>query len=262
MWPILGLLAALLLEAPLPDGNALVRGLASRQRQHEAALDAYSYDILEVEEALGKDGVVKRRKSARLEVFYVKGRPLRRKVEEAGRPLSVKAQAREDARVKDKLDAILSGNAAVEEAGVRLSAVIERFDFRVVAREDVDARPAIVLDFVPRPVTRQLESDRLFRSLAGRLWVDEAEREVVRAEIRSTQPIKLVLGLGARISALELRLAFRKLDDAVWLPQRVEALATGRIFVVKGFRTRTTRSYGNYRRFQVEEQVAPYRLPR
>jgi hypothetical protein len=262
VWPILGLLAAQLLDAPLPEGNALVRGLASHQRQREAALDAYTYDILEVEEALGKDGAVKSRKNARLEVFHVRGRPLRRKVEEAGRPLSPKAQAKEDARVDDKLDAILAGKAAVEEAGVRLSAVIERFDFRAVAREEVDARVAIVLDFVPRPGTRELEGDRLFRSLAGRIWIDEAECEVVRAEIRSTKPIRPVLGLGARISALELRLAFRKLDDAVWLPQRVETLTAGRIFIFRGFRTRTTQSYGNYRRFQVENEVAPFRLPR
>ena len=76
----------------------------------------------------------------------------------------------------------------------------------------------------------------------------------MRAEIRNREPIKLAWGLGAKVSRLEIRTDFRKIDGAAWLPVRDETLAEGRILLLKGFRTRITRSYGNYRKFEVDVQ--------
>ena len=66
--------------------------------------------------------------------------------------------------------------------------------------------------------------------------------------------IKWGLGLGAVVSSLESVVEFRKVDDHVWLPLRDEMTATGRMLLVKRFRKRISRTYGNYRRFQVEAQ--------
>lgn len=257
----LWLLGAVLSQepAPLPEGNAFVQGLVHTHKRREQALNSYSYDVLEVEEGLDKNGAVQERKSRRFEVFYVKGRPVRRLVAEDDRPLAPERQAKVDKRIREKVEAITKGNAATEEAGMRISSILERYDFRSVAREEVEARPAIVLEFAPRPGKRALDSDNVLRTLAGRLWVDEAEREVVRAEIRNTGRIRFGLGIGASVSRLEITMEFRKLDEGVWLPLRVEALAVGRILLVKGFRVRSTETYDRYRRFQVEseERVEP-----
>ena len=80
----------------------------------------------------------------------------------------------------------------------------------------------------------------------------------MRAEIRNCEPIKLAWGLGASVSSLEIRTDFRKVDGAAWLPVRDARLATGRLLLVKRFRTRITRSYGNYRKFDVDvQETAP-----
>jgi hypothetical protein len=251
-------LAAALADAPLPEGNAFVRGLADRERQRAELLDTYTYDIVSVREDLDDKGQVARRRTQAHETFFVGGRPVRRLVSEDGRPLDAKQQAEADREVADQVKAIRKGQTAEEGQRSRLVIILDRFDFRSTGREDVEGRPAIVLDFVPQPGKRDVKGDAALRNLVGRLWVDEAEREIVRAEIRNRGPIKLAWGLGATVSSLESRTDYRKVDGAAWLPVREETSASGRVLLLKRFRTHVTRSYGNYRKFEVDvEETTP-----
>lgn len=244
--------------ADLPEGNAFVRGLIGAQKKHEEALNRYTYDELEVREELDGNGAVKKRRSRLFEIFHVKGRPVRKLTAENDLPLAP-ARAREVEReVAKKVAGILAGETVAERPGVRLSAILERYDFRSVAREDVDGRTAIALDFVPRPGKRPLQNDNRLRQLAGRIWVDEAEREIVRAHVRNLEPVKFALGIGGKLSRLDLDLRFRKLEDGVWLPREARAEFQGRK-LFSSFRIRETRSFERYRVFEVqaEERVEP-----
>jgi hypothetical protein len=252
--------ALLLLHAearPLPEGNAYVRGLVDKQRHREELLDLYTYDTREVRDELDERGTVKDSRSRRYETFFVLGRPVRRLVEEDGRPLSPVKQAREDREARETAEAVRSGRAVVERPGVRLSAILGRYDFRAVGREDVAGRPAVVLEFAPRPGEKKIENDRLLGQVRGRLWVDEAEEEVVRTELSNLSALKIGGGLGASVSSLSTRIEFRKVDDAVWLPAEDETIVAGRMLVFKKFRTRLRRTYGAYRRFSVDSQETP-----
>ena len=244
------LLAATALS--LPDGNALVHELAQKQRRWEEILNSYTYDVDVVHEELDKDGRVTKRESRRLEVFYVKGRPLRRLVAEDGRPLGADRQARVDQDVKEKVAAINQERVALETPAVRLSQILERYDFRAVGRETIDGRPAIVLEFTALPGSRPLPRDDVLRNLAGRVWMDEAEREVVRAEVRNTAGMKFFLGLGASVSLVSGTFEFRKVGDTLWLPVRDETRAEGRMLLFKTFRKRVVHTYANFRRFDVQ----------
>lgn len=257
------LLAALSLQepapAPLPDGDVFVQGLVQRHRRREDLLNDYTYDLVAAEEKLDGAGEVKQRRTRTYEVFHVKTRPVSRLVAEDGRPLPAERMAQEDRKAREKAAAIGKGEVATEEVGMRLSAILARYAFNTLGRENVEGRPAIVLDFTPRPGKRALDSDNVLRKLAGRIWVDEAEGEVVRAQVRNTGGIKIAFGLGASVSNLEVSMEFGKVDDVVWLPRKVDVVATGRILLFKGFRTRSRSTYSNYRRFQVDadEHVRP-----
>ena len=241
-------------DADLPDGNRLVRELAGKQRHWEEVINSYTYDVAVVREDLDKDGKVTKREVRGFEVFYVKGRPVRRQVSEDGRPLSPDRQAKVDRDVKEKVEDITAGRVATERPRVALSAILERYDFRAVKRETLDSGPAIVLEFTPRPGSRPLDHDNVLRVLAGQMWVDEAEREVVRAEIRNTEGVKYLGGVGASVSEVSALLEFRRVGDALWLPVRDETRASGRVMLFKSFRTRIVRTYDNFRRFEVQSE--------
>lgn len=251
------------LPAPLPEGNALARSMLGRQRAREDALDTYTYDVEEAQEHLDSKDRVTKRESESFQVFYVKGLPVRRQVAKNGRPLDAKAQAKEDARVRERVQKVQQGRVTREQVGVRLSQILERYEFRSVARESRAGRDTLVLEFEARPGKRDLDSDNVLRALAGRLWVDEAERAVAHAEIRNTQGIKVALGLGASLKSLDVAMDFRRLEDGVWLPERVVARVAGRMFVFKGFRRRQVTSFSNYQRFVAEsEESYDTRVPR
>jgi hypothetical protein len=261
-----GLVVALLLgvscaaAAPLPEGNAFVRGLVGAQRQREEAVSLYTYDVTEVREQLDRDGRVRRRETRAYEVFHVKGRPVRRLVARDGRPLEGKAREREERRAGELASALRSGTATRERAGVRLSRILERYDFSAVGREAVDERCALVFDFAARPGDFALERDGLLRRLAGRLWVDEAEKAVARVEVRNTSGLRFALGLGATVSSVSFRAGFRRLEEGAWLPRSLAVSAEGKKLLFKAFRTRATSTYDNYRRFEVDVREEP-RLP-
>jgi len=250
------LLAVLAAQAPasdLPEGNAFVRGLVGAQKRNEEALNRYTYDLLDVREELDGRGATKKRHSRLQEVFHVKGRPVGRLVAEDDQPLTPERQAKEDRKVAEKVKAILEDKTVRELPGVRLSQILQRFDFRAVAREDVAGRTAVVLDFSPRPGKRDLDGDAVLRRLAGRIWVDEQERQVVRAHLRNTDAVKIALGVLASLSQLDAFLEFRKLEDGVWLPREIRVEYAGRK-LFKSFRTRQTATYDRFRQFEVESQ--------
>lgn len=242
-------------DAELPEANAFLQGLAQRQRDYEQALNAYTYDVLETQERLDGGGRVKSTVTRAYEVFYVRGVPVRKQVAEDGRPLSPKDQAREARRVEKQVKAIGERTAKDDERGVKLSQVLERFDFESVAREDWDGRPTLLIDFLPRPGKRDLDHDKELRILAGRLWVDEQTRAIVRMRLRNTAPLKYALGVGASLSQLEVQVDFQKVDD-VWLPRSSETFVVARVLLFKGLRQRQRESYGRYRKFEVTSEEA------
>ncbi len=246
-------------QAPLPEGNAYVRGLVPKQKRREEALNRYTYDVEQLLEERDDQGAVTSRKVRSYEVFYVKGRPVWKLVAEDGRPLTRGEREAEEKRVRQQVDDTLKGRAVVDDPRLRLSAILERYDFRTAGREDLDGWPALVLEFRARPGKRDLPGDVFLRSLAGRLFVDEAEGEVVRAEVKNTAVIKLALGVGAAVSGLAFTLDFRKIEDGLWMPARVEAEAEARVLLLKGLRARSTSIFSHYRRFEAasEETIQP-----
>jgi len=75
-----------------------------KQKRREEALDRYTYGVEQLLEERDDRGAVTRRRVRSYEVFYVRGRPVWKRVAEDGRPLRL-----------------------------RLSAILERYDFRTEA---------------------------------------------------------------------------------------------------------------------------------
>jgi hypothetical protein len=250
--PVLLLLALACPAAPLPDGDAFVRGLVSAQRSREEALSRYTYDLREVVEDLDGEGRVRKRRTRDLQVFMVKGRPLRRVVARDGRPLAGKEREKEDRRVRELAEAAASGKATAELPGLRLGKMLERYRFVASGREELDGRCALVFDFEALPGDFGLDHDSVLRRLAGRLWVDEQEHAVARIEVRNTAGISIALGLAVKVGTLSLAAEWKRLEEGVWLPRSVETLVLGRKFLLSSFRVRRVASFSGYRRFEVD----------
>ncbi|HEY6548071.1 MAG TPA: hypothetical protein VI589_09200, partial [Vicinamibacteria bacterium] len=208
------LLAAAVLapEAPLPEGNAYVRSLVAGQRRREEAINNYTYDVEEVTQELDPGGSVSKVETRRYEVFHVKGQAVRKLVTENGRALSPATADADERRVREKVGDIVADRTAYEMPEVRLSQVLERYEFKTLKREDRDGRSTLVFSFTAVPDKRKIEGDFFLRQLEGRIWVDEAAKQLAEAEINNAEPIKLAFGLGASVKSLSLHLRFRPIE--------------------------------------------------
>lgn len=241
---------------PLPDANALVRSLVERQRSFEEAIDSYTYDVVATERELDGQDRVKKTRVRRHQVFFVKGQPVRKLVEEDGRPLPPDKARKEEKRALEEAEkARRQGGSRKEKDEVRISEVLARFDFTALGREVVGGRETVVVAFRPLPGKRDIEQDNVLRALAGRLWIDEEERAVVRADLASNQKIKMMGGLLLSLSSFALAVDFVPVDR-IWLPRRSEVFVAGRVLLLKGLRERVTEEYSGYRRFDVSTEEA------
>src|SRR5688572_26457356 len=92
----------------------------------------------------------------------------RRLLERAGTPVAAGAPERQERR---------------PTTGRSLEDVMATLRFSIARREMVNGRDAIVVQFEPRPEANpQTRQGNIAKVLKGSIWVDEAAREVVRAE--------------------------------------------------------------------------------
>ncbi len=240
------------LEATGQDASEYVRGLAAQQRSAEAALQDYVYDLTELREELDRHGHVTHRRMLRFEVFHVGGRPVRRLVEVDDEPLPPTRQRDEDARVRRRIAEVKSGRAEAARPGVSLSAVLERYRFEAVGQEEVRGRCARVFDFRAPPSDEEPgDVDDVLQTLAGRIWVDAADQQVVRAQVYSETGEALELGALGSLSELGFELSYRKLDGKVWLPSSLRTFVSGRRMINRYHRRRTL-MYEHFRHPEVD----------
>lgn len=152
--------------------------------------------------------------------------------------------ARDRARREERVRADQREQRRLIDDGFRI------YDMRVVGRETIRGRPAIVVTFTPRPgVTATVDGAAMLTKVVGRAWMDEEDRQMVRIEARSVDTITYGLGILARVFAGSTAVFERqKVNGEAWLPLRTVIRGSGRILLVKRVDLETRTDYADYRK--------------
>lgn len=118
--------------------------------------------------------------------------------------------------------------------GRSLADVVATLRFSIARREILDGRDTIVVQFEPRPdADPQTRQGRIAKVLKGEIWVDEAAREVVRAEAVAIDNVSFG-GFIARLNkGAEVSLLRERVDGDVWLPTEVRMKGNGRALLLR-----------------------------
>jgi hypothetical protein len=188
-------------EALLPAADQVVQKVIERAQQSQP-LDqhkSYTYSKRVVSEDLDPDG-----------------NPIRRK-EEVREVTPSQDSANQKRKYQFELNEELLG----------------RFQFEVLGRETLQGRPALVLAFEPRsdrlPV-RQMQ-DRFLNRAAGKVWIDEREYELVKADIHLLEPVKFIGGVVGAVHRFNYILERIRLDEGVWITERTRFYLKARQFL-------------------------------
>ena len=248
----------------------LIRKVALAQGRVDRSLTDFTFDQLEVRTTWGKDG---RQKETRRRLFHTfsgekPGEATRELVEIDGRPATgeeKRDQADEDAKaerrqVDRRAEASASRPPAVsgeEEDPLvgprRLSDLIARFDYRLEGAVEDEGRLLYALDFSPKPdLPAASLGDRALNALAGRVFVDASDFQIVSVEARLVRPVKVAGGLAANVKETTISYRGGRLSHGVWFPCVVDLHIMGRTAVFFRLDTSFRFEFSGFASFSVE----------
>jgi len=124
---------------------------------------------------------------------------------------------------------------AVDRKDLRLDDdLLGRFTFTIVGRETVNGRSALVLEFEPKPrkLPERSLRDKFINKAAGRVWIDEEDYAVARADLHLTEKVNVVGGLVGAVWQFEYRFDRERTPDGLWFTRQVRWHLEGReVFV-------------------------------
>lgn len=261
-----GLLAGLLLgfgvppvaraaaePAPLPDAASVMHKVLERAQNNggEDLASRYAYEKRSTVEEFDSSGKVTKTTEEVFNVFPIQGVPYSRLVRTKGRDLTEK-EIKEQNRKEDEFRRNLARPGVAQSKtneGWLDPALVERFTFQVVGREQIRNRSTLTLAFQPKTgVAEKSVSDRVLSRMAGTLWVDEGDWEVSKVKVHLTAELSLGLfGMVGSIKQLEMEMEQTRLPEGVWIGQKQIVAMRGRK-VFSGMHFRAIEESSNFRK--------------
>jgi hypothetical protein len=236
-----------------PDARQIMEAsIAATQRDWKARLH-YSY--MERDEDRRRDlaGHVKSEDVEVSKTILVNGVPFEQLVERNGQPPS----AEQDRKQKGELDKLKRETPEQRAERLRkqkeentsiVQEVPKAFDFQVIGEESVNGRSAYVLQATPHPgYHAQGKYGHMFSKVAGKLWVDKKDLGWIKVDGQVIQPFSMGLFLVRLLRGSHITMEQTRVDDRIWMPERVEVRAAARIFFVKSLVIDRVLTYSEYR---------------
>jgi len=259
------------------DVSAILKEIEVNQEQVDERVGDYTYIEKRTERKINDKGEVTEESVTLFEVYPVPGvNDVRKLISENGVMLSPEKASKEEKRVTEELEKAQRGRASSTEKRRRDKLKGKRdksndddlgvADFlRVVElvsprREKLRERDAIVFDFRPRTdykAKNRVES--IVSKLAGVMWIDPVDKQVIRLEARFMDSYKMGGGLLASVSpGTALIFEQKRMDDGVWLPVYTQANISARVLLFKSINVNVVQEFSNYQRFN--SNVDDYKL--
>jgi hypothetical protein len=123
----------------------------------------------------------------------------------------------------------------------------DAFEFRLVGEGGLDGHRSLIIEAMPRPGYQPRSSiAKVFRSLKGRFWVDQRDRQIVKVEVEVIDTISVGLFLVRVAKGSHATLELTSALDGVWLPDRLQVSASARLGLLKALRIEQTTHYSRY----------------
>jgi hypothetical protein len=124
------------------------------------------------------------------------------------------------------------------------------FDIRMMGREAIDGRPAIVFTLEPRPGSSpRTPQGRIIKNFRGQAWVDEQDYELVRLKTEVLETTSVKFGFIVRLlKGSRGQIERRKIDGETWLPTYSRFTGSGRVFSIQRIDLDQENEYSGYRK--------------
>ena len=243
---ICGIGGGALAESLLSAEEVIARTI-ERAARSKAVATNYTFLKLRVNEELESDQEVKSSRKRMYRVTPIRGELYSRLVAKDDQPLTDSEQKKEEER-EQRFREKSSGAKHMNKEDAREvtldRALTEHFLFTLVERQVIDGRPAYVLSFRARSNMPNKEiRDRILNRLAGQVWVDAEEFEVVRLDVSLTDRVSIGWGVLGSMNKFDVLFERFRLDDGSWQVKEASGIVAYReVLKSKQMRWRETTS--------------------
>jgi len=205
-------------EPPLPQVDEVLKGViknaADEGENKRLFKSSYSYTRSKKMEFKNSRGVTKRTKAKTKQ-----NAPIRIEPSDA---LDSEAKVDESKRPYEESDFPIT-----EE-------LLERFDYKLVRRELLNGRPALIVDFEPanKKLPEKGFKEKCLNRAAGRAWVDEKDLVVVKASLHLTRPLSVVGGLVGSLNKFQCDFVRKRTPEGLWFTSVMDWRLEGREVIV------------------------------
>jgi hypothetical protein len=236
-----------------PDARQIMEAsIAATQRDWKARLH---YTYMERDEDRRRDlaGHVKSEDVKVSKTILVNGVPFEQLIERNGQPPSAQQKRKQEGELnKLKRETPEQRSERLRKQEEENKSIVQEvpkaFDFQVIGEEAVNGRSAYVLQATPHPgYHAQGKYGNMFSKVAGKLWVDKQDLGWLKVDGQVIQPFSMGLFLVRLLRGSHITMEQTRVDDGIWMPERVEVRAAARIFFVKSLVIDRVLTYSEYR---------------
>jgi hypothetical protein len=251
--------------------KSLAQRVAENEKRNRLLEMSYVYEVTRQKVSLGRNSEALEAESHTFEVTPLEDGDYRRLIKKDGKPLTEKEAKKEQEKLDESIQAHSHLSKSEREKLERKRSErrhkeeqfwdegLKAFDLALSGEEKQDGRKVLVFLVTPRPSYVPSNSDlKILKIIKGKIWVDEAEAQINRAEIEFIEDFKLGAGFLAKVNrGSTLKVWQRKVNNEAWLPYHSEVVANGRVLVFKSFNLKFVSDFSNYRKFETQVNIVP-----
>jgi hypothetical protein len=246
----------------------LIRRVAENDMANDKKLRDYTYTEREETKKLNKKGEVTSTESKTSDVLQIYGETVEKLVATDDKPLSEKEAAKEDERIQKIIDKRKNESDSDREKRIKkeekeredgrefVKEIADAYDFRLLGVENINGRDAWVIDAQPRPgyVPHKKEA-KLLEKITGRIWIDKAEDQWVRMDVKVMETISFGLFLARLHEGTRVVVEQTRINDEVWLPKHAAVHVDVRLALLKNFDQDIDITDRDYKKFHTGARI-------
>jgi hypothetical protein len=225
-------------DSPLPDAATVMKNVVARERElSRAGRLNFTYEKHSILHAWNKAGKDLLNKDETYQMIPIRGRQYGRLIKVGNRDLTKEESSQQHKKEAEFRKALAdNGPQARSKKRTRLSDedLIKYFSIQVQGRDNIEGRQMLILSFRPNGERHENKGlvDKALLTLTGTAWVDESDWQITAVKARSTEKVSIGwFGIVGSIKSCELEFKRTRLEDGIWMPDKMTIEALGR----KGF---------------------------
>ncbi|MBM3735112.1 MAG: hypothetical protein FJW39_04935 [Acidobacteria bacterium] len=244
-----------------PEIRGMVRKSLDGLNREDQRKSDYLYDFSGARREFGSNGKLVKESSWTSVREIVDGIVIMRGTSEDGKPLTPERLAKQQESIRQYIAAQKAKTPEQKQTERQAArkkekdeeAWIQEFpealDYKVAGEEVINSRPALVLDFEPRPGYRAKNMRaRIFEKMRGRIWIDKAESEMVKTEAEMFDTVSIGFGVIGKIEkGTQMRFGRIRTGEGHWLIEDQWFKFNARFMMVKTLHREMMSRYTNFR---------------